>query len=213
MARPSGEPSAMNGSPDLGAWRMRGGPSIALLCLAVACGSSGVGSVGDAGADASGGSAGSAGTGVGGSAASGTGGAAASGSGGTATGGTSGSGGGGSGGCAPEVPPGAAPVACGSATCTPDEICIRPCCGGPAPLCVPLPEGGACTPPDQPATCQDGQPGCLEGCTPPPAFCVRAADVVCLSCDNPLPRNCNGPDASCFGELDQDVRNVSCTCA
>lgn len=149
---------------------------------------------------------GGAGGGVGGS-------AAGSGSGGTSAGGSSGStGGGGSDECSPEVPAGAAPVVCGSDTCAPDEICVRPCCGGPAPACEPLPASGTCTPPDLPHMCEDGMPGCLDVCTAPPPFCVPASDISCR-CKN-WPRYCEPPSMNgCDGELDQDVRNVMCQCA
>lgn len=149
-----------------------------------------------------GGSGGEGGTGTGGTSSGGT------------TGGSAGSGGtGGAGSCSPDVPAGAAPVACGSDTCAPDEICVRPCCGGPPPACEALPQGGTCTPPDVPSTCDDGTPGCLDICTPPPPSCVPAAEVMCRDC-NGSPRNCEAPSASgCFGEIDQDMRNVSCTCA
>jgi hypothetical protein len=46
---------------------------------------------------------------------------------------------------------------CGTATCATGEICVVPCCGGPA---------------------IDG------GCTPPPRYCANASQITCPRCDS-----------------------------
>ena len=67
-----------------------------------------------------------------------------------------------------------APFACGNATCRVDQYCLQPCCGGPAPQCVPANDGGGCSPGFHPASCPgSGTQGCQEDpCTPPPASCI-----------------------------------------
>ena len=57
--------------------------------------------------------------------------------------------------CTPDAPPGG--VRCGTATCAAGEICVVPCCGGPA---------------------IDG------GCTPPPRYCANASQITCPRCDS-----------------------------
>jgi len=108
------------------------------------------------------------------------GGAGASGSNG-ASGGRGGSGGGsgGTGGSA----------LCGARACTSSELCVRPSCGGTAPRCNPLPDGGQCpTGWTYRAFCNTSPtpgPGCEEPpCTPPAPFCITrpaacGATVTC----------------------------------
>lgn len=180
----------------------------ALGCAAfgvVACSTEGVAPTSDGGAIDGGGSEGGGQGGQGGGAGGSSGSGGSGGVGASGTGGSAGT-------CAPDGP-GTGSTSCGSETCGPDEICVRPCCGGPAPPCLPLPEGGSCTAPNVPMLCDDGTPGCLEICTPPPPFCARAADIVCHDCDGPVPRSCDPPGQGCFGELEQDGRNLACTCA
>lgn len=71
---------------------------------------------------------------------------------------------------------------CGNMTCGMQQVCIIPCCGGPAPRCF-VPDGGQCTPPLQP--CPFGQGGCYSPCTPPPPRCIEVP-AECLgnaTCD------------------------------
>ncbi len=71
---------------------------------------------------------------------------------------------------------------CGGATCAAGQHCVHPCCGGAAPACDPLPDGGACPPGTTPvASCPtSGGPGCQAGpCSPPPAYCSKAIPVGC----------------------------------
>jgi hypothetical protein len=84
---------------------------------------------------------------------------------------------------------------CGARACTSSELCVHPGCGGTAPQCIAVPDGGQC--PDgwtYRAICNRGQttgPGCEEPpCTPPTPFCITppascGATVTC-SC---LPAN------------------------
>src|SRR5262245_17330603 len=64
-------------------------------------------------------------------------------------------------------------VACDTQSCAADELCVLPCCGGPAPPCIDMPQGG-CAPEDQevPAD-QCSQPCatpmcCIDNCVPDP---------------------------------------------
>jgi hypothetical protein len=79
--------------------------------------------------------------------------------------------------CTPSAVPGG--VQCGTTTCGAGQICVFPCCGG-----LPI----------------DG------GCTPPPAYCANAGQIVCPTCD----MNCRD-GAGCFGRL--EGRRLSCLCA
>jgi len=84
---------------------------------------------------------------------------------------------------------------CGARACTSSELCVRPSCGGTAPRCNPLPDGGQCpTGWTYRAFCNTSPtpgPGCEEPpCTPPAPFCITrpascGATVTC-SC---LPAN------------------------
>jgi len=102
----------------------------------------------------------------------------------------------------PDAPPPAdGPFACEGKTCGPNQFCIHPCCGGAAPLCVAMPEGGACPSGTQPTSCQpfggpsSGGLNCQYGpCKPPPAYC---ADSIPSGCDN----------------NEKNSRTVQCMCA
>lgn len=128
----------------------------------------------------------------GGAGASGSGGASGTGGAG-GRGGTTGSGGrggsaGGSGGTGGSA-------ICGARACTSDELCVHPSCGGTAPRCNPVPDGGQCpTGWTYKAFCNTSPtpgPGCEEPpCMPPAPFCTTrpascGATVTC-SC---LPGN------------------------
>jgi hypothetical protein len=78
---------------------------------------------------------------------------------------------------------------CGARACTSSELCVHPSCGGTAPRCNPLPDGGQCASGwTYRAFCNTSPtpgPGCEEPpCTPPSAFCITrpvscGATVTC----------------------------------
>ena len=80
------------------------------------------------------------------------------------------------------------PRACGNQTCASNQICIRPCCGGPAPRCTPRPQDGGQCPPgmDAVSACPgSSRAGCRDRpCTPRAPFCadVPAACGAALTC-------------------------------
>lgn len=102
------------------------------------------------------------------------------------------------------------PITCGEGTCTFGQICVLPCCGGPAP---------ACTDPDGQGQCPDGMPPvpmdrCPGGCTGPlcclpvpcqadPPFCAAPGELQCTGTQCSID--------SCFGELLGD--QLECQCA
>ncbi|MEM6990266.1 MAG: hypothetical protein AAF721_07210 [Myxococcota bacterium] len=103
------------------------------------------------------------------------------------------------------------PVECGPVTCEAGDVCVAPCCGGPAPACEPANPDGTCAAgsvPVDPAECGLGCEAdncCMPGpCTPPPSYCTPPAT---LRCDD----NDNCSVAECFGMLEGDV--LSCQCA
>ncbi|CAN5304270.1 hypothetical protein BH09MYX1_BH09MYX1_46830 [soil metagenome] len=83
----------------------------------------------------------------------------------------------------------AGPIACGKLICNGTDYCVHPCCGGPAPQCLPLPaDGGACPSGTTLANCVSG-PGCQAlPCKPPEPYCSKTTDnclangrqVMCL---------------------------------
>jgi hypothetical protein len=85
----------------------------------------------------------------------------------------------------------AGPFACGKEICQGSQFCIHPCCGGPPPQCLPLPEdGGKCPDGFQPANCPSG-PGCQQKpCTPAPPYCAPTKEP----CRTPT----NGRDVFCI---------------
>lgn len=84
-------------------------------------------------------------------------------------------------------PPADAPFACGSTTCEPTQFCIHPCCGGPQPLCMPVPDGGTCPSGWHSGCSSFGQcsnpSACCEmdPCAPPPPYCSAATFGGCLA--------------------------------
>lgn len=110
------------------------------------------------------------------------------------------------------------PVACTERlTCNPGEICVLPCCGGPAPGCFQLPRGGECGPdgtPDEggvrccqndpdPKACMMLQWCAPVACTPDPPYCATADQLDCNG------TSCSAP--SCFnGDLVDDQLHCSC---
>jgi hypothetical protein len=99
------------------------------------------------------------------------------------------------------------PVVCGMSACPSGQICVVPCCGGPAPFCGPV-RGESCPPGTHPvADCQFGEPcvqgqACCEGdpCVPEPAYCIGAdaEEVVCMDDPNSPTLKCTAP---CTGPL------------
>jgi hypothetical protein len=108
---------------------------------------------------------------------------------------------------------GSDPSGCGNQTCTANQVCIRPCCGGTAPRCTPRPQdGGACPPGTDPVNFCPGSSGagCQDSpCTPRAPFCtdVPAACGSNLTC--PCLGNVCAPGAC--GVI--DGRTVICMCA
>jgi len=137
----------------------------ALVGFVIACGCGGNGSGGTGGDAAAGtsGHGGSGGTGTGGT----TGAAGTTGS--AGAGGTTGSAGTGGGGGA---------ALCGARPCTSSELCVHPSCGGVAPACTPVPDGGQCPSgytfqQSCPLTSGTVGPGCqVPPCTPPSPYCL-----------------------------------------
>ena len=163
--------------------------------------SSTAGTSGSAGATGNGGTTGgSAGTtGNGGT----TGGAGTTGNGGTTGGGGTNAGGhGGNAGAGGRGGTGGAGggTSCGGQTCSAGQICVHPSCGGVAPACNPVPDGGTCPTGYTLGFCQQvigggsGQ-GCQPPpCTPPAAYC---ADIP-ASCPSPPTCGCL-PTSVCHG--------------
>jgi hypothetical protein len=72
------------------------------------------------------------------------------------------------------------PFACGTSTCDGDQICIHPCCGGAAPVCEPLEDGGTCPSGYVLSTQCYNLGGSTTGCqappcTPPPPYCAPSS--------------------------------------
>jgi len=66
---------------------------------------------------------------------------------------------------------------CGTTTCNGalQQVCVHPCCGGPAPECMPKPENGVCPTDSIECMQEDGTAGCETTCTPDPPYCADAA--------------------------------------
>jgi hypothetical protein len=107
---------------------------------------------------------------------------------------------------------GGATSACGDHTCAASEICIRPCCGGTAPNCMPRPQSGVCPPETDPVPFCPGSSG--AGCQDKPC---KAKAPFCMS----VPAACgSAPDCSCLGNVCDpgacgviDGATVYCMCA
>jgi hypothetical protein len=96
-------------------------------------------------------------------------------------------------------------AACGARACTSSELCVHPSCGGTAPICNPLPDGGQCptgwTFRNICNTSPTPGPGCeAPPCTPPAPFCLtRPASCGATPTCACLPANvCNGSGACGF---------------
>jgi len=88
------------------------------------------------------------------------------------------------------------PWPCGSSTCGSGDLCIHPCCGGAAPMCIPFEDGGTCpagyTPSTQCYGLGTGTSGCMPPpCTPPPPYCAPASSgQFCSPYNQSQPRDC-----------------------
>jgi len=164
--------------PDSGACYVGGCPGVA--CPPPDAGAGASGSSGAAGGGGAGGRGGTTGSG-------GAGGAA-----GSSGRGGSGGGSGGTGGSA----------LCGARACASSELCVHPSCGGTAPRCDPVPDGGQCptgwTYKSFCNTSPSPGPGCEEPpCTPPAPFCTTrpascGATVTCSCLPNNVCQNGGG---------------------
>ena len=67
---------------------------------------------------------------------------------------------------------------CGTETCGASELCIRPCCGGAPPPCLPT-DGVPCAEGSTACTLPDGRDGCQTPCTPPPPYCDTDIPTGC----------------------------------
>ena len=118
--------------------------------------------------------------------------------------GSGGAGAGGSGGASGSTGPSGSTGTGGGGMCGVGKVWVVPCCGGPAPLCTPLPDGGMCPPGTSPGTCGDGTRGCVDsGCQAPPPYCADEADLSCSG------QSCSISD--CGGSLQDGV--LYCECA
>jgi hypothetical protein len=89
-------------------------------------------------------------------------------------------------------------IPCGSETCGPTQVCVRPNsqCGA-APPCDPLPDGGTCPPGlvacTNPGT---GRAGCTYSCEPPAPYCLdvppSCAGQPTCACLEPRDCPCDG---------------------
>ena len=73
------------------------------------------------------------------------------------------------------------PLVCGpNLTCEATQLCVQPCCGGPAPECQKLPASGECPTGTRATPCANGSLGCVEvACTPAPAYCSDTVPDQC----------------------------------
>jgi len=97
------------------------------------------------------------------------------------------------------------PIACDDVTCSGEEYCVQPCCGGAAPFCMPAEMDGTCPPGySMGGFCVDGEGPCAPNpCTPPPGFCAPLSDCTGDDC----------PASGCFGgDYDPATRTFSCRC-
>jgi hypothetical protein len=100
----------------------------------------------------------------------------------------------------------AGPVGCGANTCTTNEYCVVPCCGGAAPPCFMENPDGSCPEGTTSGTCGSGEFGCVPPpCTPPAPFC--APDDACSGGECPPVSPCGG------GRWEAATRTYECVCA
>jgi hypothetical protein len=107
------------------------------------------------------------------------------------------------------APDSAGSFACGTTTCLPGQLCVHPCCGGPAPPCIPTADSGPPCPQgwEYVYACP-GYPnyGCqAPACTPAAPFCIDGAAQCSTACGCSAPTCGTCPPAS--------GRDVQCLCA
>ncbi len=108
---------------------------------------------------------------------------------------------------ASDVSADAGAISCGTETCGGGQVCVRPCCGGAAPVCLERNDAGLCPEGTSLGPCSAGgamQMGCRVTCTPPPPFCA------------PIPASgCNGTNCSVCPSMNgrRDGNEISCLCA
>lgn len=97
-----------------------------------------------------------------------------------------------------------------SLTCPGGQVCVLPCCGGPAPACTDVNAEGKCNSGDTPIPADQCRFPCAGTtccppvtCTPDPPFCADAADLQCTGTKCSLD--------SCFGYL--TAGKLECMCA
>ncbi len=105
---------------------------------------------------------------------------------------------------------GGQPTVCGSLTCTAGEVCINPCCGGPAPACFAPRDDGQCAPGSMPIDADlcgqrcGSETCCLpDPCVPDPPYCAPVESVDCADGLCVVDR--------CTGEMTDG--GVECLCA
>jgi hypothetical protein len=99
---------------------------------------------------------------------------------------------------------------CGDGMCGADEVCVNPCCGGPAPGCEDSDANGQCPNGQEPTPADQCGNGCntlvccpMAPCMADPPFCAGKADLQCHETQCSLDE--------CFGTLQDD--QLSCECA
>ena len=109
-------------------------------------------------------------------------------SGGAGLGGTSSPGGGSATGGVTVLTTGTGPTACGATACSAAQYCVIPCCGGVAPACFPIGDGGVCPSGSHSGCSAPTTNSCVTGftccqanpCTPPAPYCSDALPVSCM---------------------------------
>jgi len=89
-------------------------------------------------------------------------------------------------------------LACGSMTCTGDDLCVTVSTCGGAVQCTDLPDGGSCPTGTTQMVCPTGRPGCVAGCPPPTSSC-RPRPAACgatISCTCITSTTCGGPSCA-----------------
>lgn len=82
---------------------------------------------------------------------------------------------------------GGGPIACGSTTCSADQYCVIPCCGGAAPACFSVGDAGTCPSGSHSGCNMPATTGCAVGttccqynpCVPPPPYCTTTKPTGC----------------------------------
>jgi len=101
-------------------------------------------------------------------------------------------------------------TACGDSVCGADEVCVQPCCGGPAPGCFDTTLDGTCKDGVEPVPAAECPGPCsTEVCCPPqpceaaPDYCAGIGELQCHETQCSL--------GDCFGTLQDGA--LYCECA